>query len=297
MSAFFLSPPILLCLLAAFMYATGALVVKRAAEFGVGVWRTAFVANVLCALAFQPLVLLGGHAEFSLWWQPLITGACFVTGQWLTFIALERGDVSVATPVLGLKIIFVALLVTFLVGEDLRWQLWVAALLATGGIALLNWGGGGPRPQQEVGRTIVAAGLAAAVYAVFDVLVQTWAPRWGLGRFLPLTMGSAGLLSLAFIPRFRAPLAAIPRAGWPWLLGGALLLGLQSVIFVSTLAYWGRAAANNVVYSSRGLWTILLVWLVGHWVGSREQAHGARILAWRLIGATLMLSAIGLVAL
>ena len=50
MSNFLLSPPILLCLLAAFMYATGALVVKRAADYGVGVWRTAFVAHVLCAL-------------------------------------------------------------------------------------------------------------------------------------------------------------------------------------------------------------------------------------------------------
>lgn len=295
MAAFLLSPPILLCLLAAFMYATGALVVKRAAEFGVGVWRTAFVANVLCALVFQPLLLLGGRIEAALWWQPLVTGACFVTGQWLTFIALERGDVSVATPVLGLKIIFVALLVTFLVGEALRWQLWIAALLATGGIALLNWGGGG-RPHHDVGRTIAAASAAAAVYAVFDVLVQTWAPRWGLGRFLPLTMGCAGLLSFAFVPRFRAPLASIPRGGWPWLVGGSLLLGLQSAIFVSTLAHWGRAAANNVVYSSRGLWTIVLVWLVGHWVGSREQAHGRRILAWRLVGASLMLSAIGLVA-
>lgn len=296
MSAFFLSPPILLCLLAAFMYAAGALVVKRAAEFGVGVWRTAFVANVLCALVFQPLLVFGGHFEATLWWQPVVTGACFVTGQWLTFIALERGDVSVATPVLGLKIIFVALLVTCLVGESLRWQLWIAALLATGGIALLNWGGGGGA-HHHVGRTIVAASLAASVYAVFDVLVQTWAPRWGMGRFLPLTMGCAGLLSFGFILRFRAPLTAIPRAGWPWLVGGSLLLGVQSVIFVSTLAHWGRAAANNVVYSSRGLWTIVLVWLVGHWVSSREQSHGSRILAWRLIGATLMLSAIGLVAL
>jgi drug/metabolite transporter (DMT)-like permease len=294
MTAFFLSPPILLCLLAAFMYATGALVVKRAGAFGVGVWRTAFVANVICALVFQPLLLFGGHFEAALWWQPVVTGACFVTGQWLTFIALERGDVSVATPVLGLKIIFVALVVTFVVGEALRWQLWVAALLATGGIALLNWGGG--RPHHDVGRTILAAGAAAAVYAVFDVLVQTWAPRWGMGRFLPLTMGWAGVLSFAFIPQFRAPLSAIPRAGWPWLVGGSLLLGVQSVIFVSTLAHWGRAAANNVVYSSRGLWTIILIWLVGHWVSSPEQAHGRRILAWRLVGATLMLSAIGLVA-
>jgi len=70
---------------------------------------------------------------------------------------------------------------------------------------------------------------------------------------------------------------------------------VQAVIFVSTIARWGQAATSNVIYSSRGLWTIVLVWLAGGWLASREQAAG-RLLVWRLAGAALMMSAVALVA-
>jgi drug/metabolite transporter (DMT)-like permease len=66
--------PLILPLLAGIGYAASALVIKRASEFGVGVWRTAFVANVIGALVFQPLWLLGGNLLPELWWQPLETG-------------------------------------------------------------------------------------------------------------------------------------------------------------------------------------------------------------------------------
>ncbi len=286
--------PFVIILLAALVYAAGTLVVKRAADLGVGVWRTAFVANLMTALFFQPMWLLEGTLHWELWWQPTVVALSFVAGQWLTYISLEQGDASVATPVLGIKILLVAVLVSVWVGETLRWQLWLAAVLATVGIALLNRSGGG-LPHQRVGRTIVTAGLAAICYTVFDVLTQQWAPGWGMGRFLPLTLAISSVFSLGFILRFRAPLSAIPRATWPWLLGGTALVGAQSVAFVSTVAYWGNVTAVNVVYSSRGLWTVVLVWLFGHWVQSREQQLGPGVLAWRLAGAVCMMLAIVLV--
>ncbi len=291
-----MSLPLLLPLLAGVGYAVSAIVIKRASEYGVGVWRSAFVANVLGALVFQPLWLLGGELRPELWWQPVVVGLLFTVGQWFSFLAIDRGDVSIVAPVLGLKILLVAGIVTAFAGERLRWQLWAAAILASAGIALLNRSGG-RATHHAVGRTIVTAGLAAAVFAVFDVLVQLWAPAWGAGRFLPLVMGVSGVLSIAFVPRFRAPLGAIPAPAWPWLLAGSFLLGAQSVAFVSTVARWGQAAPANVLYSSRGLWTVLLVWAVGHWVKSREQQLGGRALSWRLAGAVLMMSAIGLVLL
>lgn len=290
-----MSLPLILVLIAAFVYAAGALLVKRAADLGVGVWRTAFVANIVCALLFQPLLFLGGTVHLHLWWQPVLVALCFLAGQWLTFISLDRGDVSVATPVLGLKILLVAGLVTWWDAETLRWPLWLAAGFATAGIALLNRHGGAHASHLHVSRTVVTAGLAAGSYAVYDVLVQRWSPGWGAGRFLPLAQGLSGIFSLGFILRFRAPLSAIPRATWPWLIAGTVTMGAQSLIFVFTIATWGQAASANVVYSSRGLWSILLVWLVGHWVSSREQQLGSHVLGWRLAGAVLMMAAIVLV--
>ena len=208
-------------LIAAVLYAAGAMMVKRAAELGVGAWRTAFVANMVGLVLFLPLLGLGGVWRAELWWQPVIVAVCYVSGQVLTFISFDYGDVSVATPVLGIKILLVAVLVALWGGEALRWQLWAAAVLAMVGIALLNRrnvAGG----RHNVGRTIVTAGGAAACFAILDVLVQRWSPLWGLGRFLPLVVAIAAVISLGFIPRFRAPLSAIPRTTWRWLLGGTV---------------------------------------------------------------------------
>ena len=281
-------------LIAAIFYAAGAMLVKRAAELGVGAWRTAFVANLIGLLLYLPLLGLGGRWRPELWWQPVIVALCYVSGQVLTFLSFDRGDISVATPVLGIKILLVAVLVALWGGEALRWQLWAAAVLAVVGIVLLNRrtvvGG-----HHDVGRTIMTAGAAAACFAVLDVLVQRWSPLWGVGRFLPLVVAIAAVFSLGFVPRFRAPLSAIPWRTWRWLLGGTLIIGIQSTIFVSLVAAKGHAASINVVYSSRGLWSVILVWWLGHWVKSREQHLDRKVLIWRLAGATTMIAAIALV--
>ena len=52
-----------------------------------------------------------------------------------------------------------------------------------------------------------------------------------------------------------------------------------------------------MLYSSRGLWSVLAVWGVGHWFSNREQHLGSRVLVWRLLGAILMMAAIMLVLL
>ena len=95
-------------LTSAVLYVIGAMLFRRAAYFGVGFWRTTFVANVICAVAFVPLWQLGGTFHVRLLWQPALAALLFVVGSILNFISLDRGDVSLATPVLGIKIVLVA---------------------------------------------------------------------------------------------------------------------------------------------------------------------------------------------
>lgn len=290
-----MSLPLLLALGSAALFAVAALLVKRASDLGAGLWRTAFVANLMTVVVFQPLWLLGGDWQPDLWWQPVVTALCFSGGQFLTFLAFETGDVSVAAPVMGIKILLVAVLVSWWAGEALRWQLWVATLLASAGVAVLNASGGAGRPRFRVGRTVLIASAAAAAYAVFDVLTQLWSPRWGLGRFLPLTVTCGGLLAFLYVPRFRGSLADISGPTWRWLLAGTAAMGVQSAGISGVIAFWGGAAPVNVVYGSRGLWSVLVVWVAGAWVGSRERAAGPVVLRARLAGAALMLGAISLV--
>ncbi len=282
-------------LIAAVLYAFGALVLKRSSEFGVGLWRTTFVANLIVAFLFSFLWLLGGPPiEKELLWQPGIIAMCLFVGQISQFLALEKGDVSVAVPVFGLKVILVAFFTPILIGETVGIKLWIAALLSVIGIAFLNRKDGDKAPR-GLGITLAAGGVGAVCFATFDLLVQKWGPAWGAGHLLPCVFWINALFSFGLIFRFSAPLSAVPRPAWSWLVGGSVLLSVQSIIFVSTLAVYGKATSANIMYASRGLLSVVLVWLVGHWFANAEQNLGSRILRWRMAGALMMMSAIVLV--
>lgn len=283
-------------LIASWLYVLGVLLVKRSGDYGVGVYRTTFVANVTTGIVFLPLMML--HQEpFPGWqhlWEPAVTALFFIGGQVLTFYAVNKGDVSIATPVLGVKIILVALFTTLIIGEGVALKLWISAVMSVAAIVLLNQGGQ-KQQHHHVTRTIVSAGGAALVFALFDVFVQKYSPAWGAGRFLPLMMGMVAVFSLGFIPFFSAPLRDLSPTAWKWLGGGSFFMAAQGIFFISTLAVYGKATASNIVYSSRGLWSVVAVWLVGHWFKNQEQHLGAAVLKWRLAGAVLMLAAIVMV--
>ncbi len=282
-------------LVSALIYTVAALLFKRSSDLGVGLWRTTFVANLIGGALFSLLWLEGGPPlNLDLLWQPALIALCLFVGQISQFLALERGDVSVAVPVFGLKVLIVAFLTPLLTGQPVTWSLWVAALLSVSGIVLLNRQDVDKRPR-GLAITLIGGGIGAVCFAIFDLLVQRWGPQWGPGRLLPAIFWINAILSLGLIHRFSAPLHKIPRGAWPWLLGGCVLLAGQSILFVRTLALHGNATSANILYASRGLMSVLLVWLAGHWFVNHERHLGARIMRWRLMGASLMLSAIVLV--
>ena len=146
----------------------------------------------------------------------------FFAGQVFSLLALSTGDVSVATPVLGVKILLVALLTAVVIGDPIGARLWTAAALSSAAIAMLNVGGA--HPHRRVGTTIVLAALGATAYACFDVLVQKWSPAWGTGRIVPIAMACAAAYSLP-LRRFEAPRKGpgeqSSRAYTSWLAAGA----------------------------------------------------------------------------
>jgi drug/metabolite transporter (DMT)-like permease len=295
LATMFLSPMTGYPLLAALLYAFAAMVLKRSSELGVGLWRTTFVANTIVAALFSLLWLLGGSPlRVEDLWQPGLIALCLFAGQISQFLALEKGDVSVAVPVFGLKVILVAFFTPILTGDSVGTTLWIAALLSVLGITLLNRKDAS-QPPRNLSITLIAGGLGSICFAVFDVLVQKWGPAWGAGHLLPCVFWINAVLSLGLIPFFSAPLRAVPKQAWPWLVGGSALLGTQSIIFVSTLAVFGKATSANIIYSSRGLLSVAMVWMIGHWFANQEQHLGPKVMRWRLAGALMMMSAIVLV--
>ncbi len=286
---------LLLPLGCALIYVIAALAVRRAADLGVGVWRTSFLSNWMIVLMFVPVWLrVGGqwHAPVE-YWQPAITAVLFFAGQALTFLALYRGDVSVVTPVMGTKVILVALFSSLLRVGEVPLQWWLGALLSTSAIVLLHLGGKSGR--SPTGRTVLLAFGSAVCFSLGDVLVQKWVPAWGLGNYLPPMFLFVGLLSCAFVPFFRAPLRALDAAAWRWVAPGALLMAVNNAGVILALVIVGSATAVNIVYSVRGLFSVLLVWSIGHWFASAEQKLAGGVLGRRLAGAALMVVAIVLV--
>ncbi len=299
---------LLLPLISAIGYVVGALLLKRASDLGADVWRTARITNYISAAAATLLLPLGGTIpSFAVWWHPPVAAMLYFAGQILTLLSLNIGDVSIATPVLGLKILLVAVLAAVLIGDPIGARLWTAAALSTVAIALLNISPG--QSHRRIGITITLSALGATSYAFFDVLVQKWSLAWGTGRFLPIVMTCAAAYSLA-LRRFegsgdvsaartvRRPGPSVRRPGpsdpayTPWLAAGATCLALQGLMFVSTVSIYRQVTSANVLYSSRGLWSVVGVWAVGHWFANREQHLGACVLAWRFVGAVLLMAAI-----
>ena len=277
---------------ASLLYVFGAIWLKDASIRGVGVWRTTVVTNVIFAIVFSSLWLMGGRLlSPAEWFQPAAAAGLFLAGQVAALLALQRGDVSVATPVMGLKVVLVAFFVTIILKERVPGSVWIAAALSSLGVILLSRRGEGA-PAGGTLPALVYGALAAAAFALFDVLVQQWAPKWGPGRFLPIMMGFVGLYSLVPLALDREP---VPAGAWRPLLLGGLFVAVQGALFISSLALFARATTINVVYSARGLWSVVVVWAIGHWFGNRERDQGTAVLRSRLLGAALLLGAIVLV--
>ncbi len=287
---------LLIPLTCALLYVFSMLAMKRAADFGVGVWRTAFCANWAAALFFLPVWFVYGRADlpWTAYWQPATAGLVFLLAQVCMFLAVTRGDVSVAAPVLGLKVVLVALFSSLLRVGDVPAAWWAGAGLSTLGVALLNLGGG-RSGASRTGPTVAIAGVCAVLFSLSDVLIQKWASVWGPGQFLPPMFLLVGFFSFLLLGFSRGVLADIRVGAWRWVGLGALFNGLTHFGISLTLAIWGHATAVNVVYSIRGLFSVLLVWWIGHWFTNTERHAGRRVHFARLAGAAAMLGAIALV--
>lgn len=280
-------------LISAVVYAAAAMFLKRAIMLGLGPWRSVFAINVAFAIAYAPLLFFAEPLESA--WSlvpPFLLGGLFYLGSIVNTLALTRGDVSLATPILGFKPVLVAVLAVFILGEGFGWRIWLACFLSVTGIFLMQGGLKGLRTS-ALRQTVGYAVASSFTYALCDVLIQYFAPQVGKIALFPLTCISCALFSLMLIPQFSKSLATVPWAAWKWAGLGILLLFLQSWGIYVGIAIFQDATGTNIVYSARGVFSVLLVWALGHHMGNHEAViAGGGLMGRRLLGAALVACAV-----
>ncbi|WP_269538887.1 DMT family transporter [Cerasicoccus fimbriatus] len=280
--------------IAAALYALSSLFSKRALQEGAGTLRLSFMTNVAFFLAFAPMALLAdGQPDWSQVHWPILAGTGFFIGHVLTFAAIKLGDVSVQAPMMGTKVVFVAAFSVIIGAGHVPLHWWIGAGLTAVAIFLLGFSDWSNR--RAVWRTAVMALAASAVFGLTDAMVMKHAGAFGPGWFLATVNGVMLLESLLLIPFFEGGLRGIPKPAWKWLIGGSTLMAIQAVCIGTSIAFWGDATAVNIIYASRGLWGIVLVWLVGSWFGNREREAGGKVMGRRMAGAMMLVAAIILV--
>lgn len=287
-------PYALLALTAAAGYSIGSLFYKQALMNGGGLFRvTAFLiwAVVLVTAPFG--LLPAPPLPLHLWYQPLIAGFLFLSGQLLFVLALRTGDLSIVAPVAGAKPILNAFLVSILLGVSVSLGTWMACLLSAVALGIMR-----SRNTSTAHSFLRTAGVTLAsafCFALCDTAFQEWARHWGPMRFSALTFSSAGLGACFYIPHFGASWSNLSRVARKHLLLGAFFCALPALLMSYALGRYGHAPEVNVIYATRAIMSIIVVRTLGPWVGSHEQ-HVPRATLWRrIIGAAILLLAVVLV--
>lgn len=219
-------------------------------------------------------------------------GGFYLLGQQALFAALRHMDASRLAPLLGAKILFLALVTVTFGGAWLTWQQWIAVVLAAGGVYILNDAGG--RPPY---RGLLAVGVAVVGYSLSDLSIVRLVEGTGLPSFHGSLLGAAltyllcGLTLAPFLARL--PAASQP-ATWRSALAYAGCWFGSMILLYACFAEIG-AVFGNIVQSTRGLISIGLgLWLVSRGRLDIERKVAPRVTVKRGVGAVAMMVAIAL---
>jgi drug/metabolite transporter (DMT)-like permease len=249
------------------------------------------------AWAIRPATL----PELARWLPPLLGSAgCYLAGQGIVFATLKRMPASRLAPLLGLKIVMLAGIVSLLPGEPLDSVQWLAVGLSMAAAAMLQRAGGSAPPA-----ALAAVLTACLMFALSDLCIvqlinalQTggsgwWpaAPRLHAGCFaMAITYVLCGLVVATLLPR------ALPRDRRDWVASVqyavAWLAGMAGLYTCFGLV---GAVFGNILQSTRGIIAVGLGAVLAHlgWHDLEEQVDRGTLLR-RLAAAALMTAAIAL---
>jgi drug/metabolite transporter (DMT)-like permease len=224
----------------------------------------------------------------------------YLLGQSSLFAALKRVEASRMAPLLGLKIVMLAVIVSFVLGHVLDTRQWLAVALSVAAAAMLQ-AGRGAVPAGAFGFVLSCClcfaisdifilrlidGLQAGAIESSEVISRLHAG----GLAMALTYGVCGLLFVPLVvalrPYTRADWVAAAQYASAWLfsmVGLYCCFGLVGVVF------------GNILQSTRGVMSVAIGATMANlgWHELEQRVDRATLLR-RLAAALLMTAAIAL---
>jgi drug/metabolite transporter (DMT)-like permease len=225
---------------------------------------------------------------------PLFGAAFFyLAGQAGLFFMVKRTDSSRVAPLLGFKIVILALLVVLFMGQHLKLQQWLAVILSVAAtLALSQTGGALPL------RTILWLATTCTAYSLSDLSIAGLVK--GLAPLSPLRASIVGVC-FSYILCGMAGLILLPWSGgahvwddWRYALPFAAAWMLAMVFLYVCFGLIGPVY-GNILQSTRGIISIFIgAYLARIGMEHLEQKVSRWVLLRRVAAAILMCVAIWL---
>jgi hypothetical protein len=214
-------------------------------------------------------------------------------------------------PVLGLKVIFVALLESLVKQQSIGAGVYWGALVSLLGITFSSQTDRWSLHPRELLRPGVALMIGAALcLGVSDMFVRATIGRWhgdswAVARYIALVLGLCAAFGLALLPVVGRAVKSVERickldwtaarALWWTLLLCAVSIFCVQYFFFTSIAVGQRITVTNILYNTRGLFLVAMAAFLTLSRGSHLERAGWRAYTYRAIGVLLTLGAIALV--
>ena len=225
-------------------------------------------------------------------WAPkaALAAATYLVGNVAFFFALGRTEASRVAPLLGLKLVAVAVLAIFVLGEDVSTIQWLAVALTVSAAFVLNRVGGSVPAS-----TILAIAFAVICFSTSDVYIRATIDALGPPDQLATSLRAlaviyilCGSVAVILLPWFGSARGRDWKAAAPY----AGIWYLAMVCFYFAMATAG-VVLGNIAWSTRGLFAIFLGGLLAR-AGfvHLEQKVNRGVLVRRALAAAMMVGAI-----
>jgi drug/metabolite transporter (DMT)-like permease len=262
--------------------------------------RLLAVSHLLMAAICIPLTWAAWPATsppVQLFAGPLAASVGFyLLGQTSLFAALKRVEASRMAPLLGLKIVMLAVIVSFVLGHVLDTRQWLAVALSVAAAVMLQVGRGAV-PVGAFG-FVLSCCLSFAISDIFIIRLidglQAGAMTSSVaisrlhagGLAMALTYGLCGLLFVPLVvglrPYTRTDWVAAAQYASAWLLsmvGLYCCFGLVGVVF------------GNILQSTRGVMSVALGAALAHFGWHELEQRVDRVTLLRRLAAALLMTA------